>query len=124
MNCCKVPIKISGFSGGCAKVTDTNATIQASITLDAITTGNFVSNLAITNLGYLGLKCVNIACPPALNVADNLTSLALFLDEWLTQVGTYRSSNITDVGGAVDGSSATKAGIAALIAGCGDCCSQ
>ncbi len=118
MTCCKVPIKISGFSGGCAKVTAASAD-TAAIALGAVTASNFVSAIAITNLAYLGLKCVNIACPPTLVVADTLGALAAFLDANLRAIGSYRDSSTADIN-----DTATKAGLAALIAGCGCSCAQ
>lgn len=133
MACCKVPVKIAGFSGGCATITGSTTAAGAISALTSIGTNittapGFVSTFSIAHLAYLGLKCVNIACPPSLNVADTLGDLAAFLDANLTAIGTYRSSSINDL--TATGATATtavaaiKAGIAALIAGCGDCCSQ
>lgn len=119
MACCKVPVKISGFSGGCATVGA--GTVVSYLSL--ITTVSSVSGLDITNLGYLGLKCVNIACPPTLVVADTLGDLAIFLDTYLGSAAAYRDSNTTDMINGTTGTTATRAGIASLIAGCG-CCSS
>ncbi len=121
MACCKVPIKINGFSGGCRAVRDETGD---HITLSAITNTNIVGNDTVnrlSHLAYLGLKCVNIACPPILGLRDTLGELADFLDDNLSQINTYRSVTLGDL--TTDATTAVKAGIASLIAGCGTCCS-
>ncbi len=118
MACCKVPIKIAGFSGGCAKVTD-GTDLQKLVSI--VDTTFKVSTNNLSNLAYLGLKCVNIACPPHLVVADELTDLVSFLDAQLRS--TIDTNVNTTALGTSQGHLLIKNGIALLIAGCG-CCSS
>lgn len=121
MACCKVPIKIAGFSGGCARVTEAGSTLKNLTSIDDTTYQ--VSGSQLSHLAYLGLKCVNIACPPTLVVNDNMASLVAFLDVQLVTtidtdvtLGALGAANVT-------ASSLIKNGIARLISGCG-CCSS
>ncbi len=119
MACCKVPIKISGFSGGCAQVTTADGTLTSLTSIDDI--DFLVSGSSLSHLAYLGLKCVNIACPPNLVVADSLPDLAAFLD---AQLASTIDTNVTlgALGAAgTTGRNLIKNGIARLIAGCGCC---
>lgn len=120
MACCKVPIKIAGFSGGCARVTDGGGILQ---NLTDINDTNFqVSSSQLSYLAFLGLKCVNIACPPNLVVADTLESLALFLNAQLTST-INTDVALTVLTDNVSGVSLIQNGIAQLIAGCSCCAS-
>ncbi len=119
MACCKVPIKINGFSGGCAQVTNDSGTLIAFTDIDATTYQ--VSGSQLSHLAYLGLKCVNIACPPNLVVNDNLTSLVAFLDaQQATTIGTDVTLGALGTSG---GNILIQKGIALAISGCG-CCSS
>lgn len=120
MACCKVPIKIAGFSGGCARVTNIASALINLTDIDATTYQ--VSGSQLSHLAYLGLKCVNIACPPTLVVNDNMASLVAFLD---AQQAATINTDVT-LGALTVGFTATSLiqnGIARLIAGCG-CCSS
>lgn len=120
MACCKVPIRIAGFSGGCARVTNESGTLVGLTNIDDITF--LVSSSSLSHLAYLGLKCVNIACPPNLVVADTLGALVSFLDTQLTAT-INTDVALTALEDLSSGSSLITKGIARLIAGCGCCTS-
>jgi hypothetical protein len=120
-----MPIKIAGFSGGCKTVRndDGGVALLTHIGHLAYVLGDATNSNQLSHLAYLGLQCVNIACPPVLITEDTLGSLAEFLDANLTQVGRYRGATLGDLtASAVSVTTARKAGIASAIAGCG-CCS-
>ena len=117
MSCCKVPIKIKDFSG-CAKVTATDTTVAVALT--NIDTNSSIGSIGITLVAYLGLKCINLACPPTFVLADDISSLVAFLDATTTFVFTQTAPADMTIGEIDD--TVVKYAISKLIAGCGCAC--
>lgn len=123
MSCNKVPVKLAGFNS--ITTPCCNGLIVSNVTLGGLDASSvntapahFTTGVDVSNIAYLAVKCVKIACAPVVVLQDNVNSLVAFLDANLTgftPVGTENSTSFTNI-------TLAKYGLANAIGGCDSCC--